>query len=445
MASGASPSTAAESKAASFDGVVEAAGGVVTQHAEEHQHGEGSPAAAAAAEKQYPMARQSSLLSLTLDEIQSTMCEPGKNFGSMNMDEFLSNIWTAEEGSAMASVKEGGGVAGAATAAACGEGAWDPKDHAPPVALHRQGSVSLPPTLCRKTVDEVWSEIQRDHGQQQQQGLAAPPPPSQPPYQQSGIVPRQATFGEMTLEDFLIKAGVVREGGCIPCSSPQGLSPFSLPTSQQQLPEQQQQNQYGGFPMVGMGYGDHHRNPAADGVFHSFPQRRYQQQVPVGNGYAGGGSGGRRTSNGHARVGSPGSPVSSDGFGGHWAQVGGDGSRADGGAATGGGTGPAGRKRIVDGPGDRVFERRQRRMIKNRESAARSRARKQVMHRRPPAERRLLFVLWVSDGDLHSTGAVSQAYTVELETELNQLKEENARLQEEQVSKTRSVDRRHAD
>ncbi|KAJ1379811.1 Basic-leucine zipper domain [Sesbania bispinosa] len=56
-----------------------------------------------------------------------------------------------------------------------------------------------------------------------------------------------------------------------------------------------------------------------------------------------------------------------------------------------------GRKRMLDGPVEKVVERRQRRMIKNRESAARSRARK-------------------------------QAYTVELEAELNQLKEENAQL-----------------
>ena len=58
----------------------------------------------------------------------------------------------------------------------------------------------------------------------------------------------------------------------------------------------------------------------------------------------------------HQMITSPSSPVSSDGFGG------------------GGG---GGRKRGSDGV-DRVMERRQRRMIKNRESAARSRARKQV-------------------------------------------------------------------
>ncbi|CAN0847004.1 Protein ABSCISIC ACID-INSENSITIVE 5 [Linum grandiflorum] len=61
--------------------------------------------------------------------------------------------------------------------------------------------------------------------------------------------------------------------------------------------------------------------------------------------------------------------------------------------------GHRGRKRVIDGSVEKVVERRQRRMIKNRESAARSRARK-------------------------------QAYTVELEAELNQLKEENSQLKQ---------------
>ncbi|MCI30773.1 abscisic acid-insensitive 5-like protein 1-like, partial [Trifolium medium] len=38
------------------------------------------------------------------------------------------------------------------------------------------------------------------------------------------------------------------------------------------------------------------------------------------------------------------------------------------------------RKRIINGPPDVVVERRQRRMLKNRESAARSRARRQVLY-----------------------------------------------------------------
>lgn len=62
-------------------------------------------------------------------------------------------------------------------------------------------------------------------------------------------------------------------------------------------------------------------------------------------------------------------------------------------------SGLRGRKR--GGPVEKVIERRQRRMIKNRESAARSRARK-------------------------------QAYTVELEAEVTQLKDENRELRKKQ-------------
>ncbi|CAF2379443.1 unnamed protein product [Brassica napus] len=43
------------------------------------------------------LGRQSSIYSLTLDEFQHALCENGKNFGSMNMDEFLVSIWNAEE------------------------------------------------------------------------------------------------------------------------------------------------------------------------------------------------------------------------------------------------------------------------------------------------------------------------------------------------------------
>ncbi|KAK9907804.1 hypothetical protein M0R45_000744 [Rubus argutus] len=46
----------------------------------QHQHGESS--------------KQNSIFALTLDEIQS---KSGKSFGSMNMDEFLANIWSVDE------------------------------------------------------------------------------------------------------------------------------------------------------------------------------------------------------------------------------------------------------------------------------------------------------------------------------------------------------------
>ncbi|CAK9235383.1 unnamed protein product [Sphagnum troendelagicum] len=244
------------------------------------------------------LARQSSIYSLTLDEFQNTMTEPGKNFGSMNMDEFLKNIWTAEESQAMAAAM--GSITDSAQAGNAGG------------MLTRQpslGAMSLPRTLSRKTVDQVWRDIHRDSSGGSDSGgggLAGAA---------AGTMPqeREATFGEMTLEDFLVKAGVVREDAEI---GSQGFSPFvgaSVMTS-----------------------GDIDRS--------------------VQGGSAAGDRGG----------------------------------------ATGG------RKRGPDGPVEKVVERRQRRMIKNRESAARSRARK-------------------------------QAYQVELEAEVNQLKEENLKLRKQQL------------
>ncbi|XP_072965452.1 bZIP transcription factor ABI5 homolog isoform X1 [Typha angustifolia] len=255
------------------------------------------------------LVRQSSIYNLTLDEIQHTVCEPGRTFGSMNMDEFLTNIWNAEEG--QAGHAAGGSDGGEGNALAAAAAAAQP--------LNTQGSLTIPAQMCRKTVDEVWAEIHR--GQAQYQPMD-----------------RAHTFGEMTLEDFLIKAGVVREGHAPP-SSAMGAS----------APPSAVQQQYGivGFPMAAAG------------------------------------------PNGYGMV--VGSPVSSEGFGGGQLDNGVGYDRVN------------GRKRGAgEGAGvEKVVERRQRRMIKNRESAARSRARK-------------------------------QAYTVELEAELNQLKEENARLKEEE-------------
>ncbi|KAJ0981041.1 hypothetical protein J5N97_009296 [Dioscorea zingiberensis] len=85
------------------------------------------------------LARQSSIYSLTFDEFQSTMGGIGKDFGSMNMDEFLKNIWTAEESQAMAAALAGSDATGS------GAGA----------GLQRQGSPTLPRTLSQKTVDEM--------------------------------------------------------------------------------------------------------------------------------------------------------------------------------------------------------------------------------------------------------------------------------------------------
>lgn len=139
------------------------------------------------------LARQSSIYSLTLDEFQNALTEPGKNFGSMNMDEFLKNIWTAEESLAMAAAMGSVGDAG--------QGSGGMLTRQP--SLQRQGSITLPRTLSRKTVDEVWKDIHRGSSGNSESG--GDPPVGASPQE------RSQTFGEMTLEDFLVKAGVMRE------------------------------------------------------------------------------------------------------------------------------------------------------------------------------------------------------------------------------------------
>ncbi|KAJ0259695.1 Basic-leucine zipper domain-containing protein [Hirschfeldia incana] len=333
------------------------------------------------------LGRQSSIYSLTLDEFQHALCENGKNFGSMNMDEFLVSIWNAEENNnnnhqavaASHSVppnhngfnNNNNGTGGESGVFGGGGGSsGNQRDNKRPgiakqPSLARQGSLTLPAPLCRKTVDEVWSEIHRgggsggggeSNGRSNGQNNA---------HKGGGeTAARQPTFGEMTLEDFLVKAGVVREHPTIP-------KPILNPTPSNVIPAPTQPQQlYSAFQGTGGGY---------------------QQAPPVQPGVCYGGGGGFGGGGQQMAMVGPLSPVSSDGLGhGQVDNIGGGQYGVDMG-------GLRGRKRLVDGPVEKVVERRQRRMIKNRESAARSRARK-------------------------------QAYTVELEAELNQLKEENAQL-----------------
>ncbi|KAK9985799.1 hypothetical protein SO802_030750 [Lithocarpus litseifolius] len=390
------------------------------------------------------LGRQSSIYSLTLDEFQHTLCESGKNFGSMNMDEFLNSIWTAEENQVVTTTtttttntttsfaNNNNNNMSSNAFLSLSEAHRDQKGMiAKQPSLPRQGSLTLPAPLCRKTVDEVWSEI-RNKGQEVQHqnsnsnitGNSNDGDNVQNPES----APRQPTFGEMTLEDFLIKAGVVRES-------------CTLPAIVQLQPQPQQQ------------YGVYQNNSPTVG--HSFVNR---PSLGLGGG-AGGGAGGSVVSGGGgasvsvstyqamSQGGGGGSIGESSGYTGNGKRSGGGGGGGGGypppppptvcfgGRVVNGGGGAygaasvmgpvspvssdgmcttqvdntsqfglemggmRGRKRIIDGPVEKVVERRQRRMIKNRESAARSRARK-------------------------------QAYTVELEAELNQLREENTLLKQ---------------
>uniref|UniRef100_A0A2P2JS57 ABSCISIC ACID-INSENSITIVE 5-like protein 2 n=1 Tax=Rhizophora mucronata TaxID=61149 RepID=A0A2P2JS57_RHIMU len=119
--------------------------------------------------------RQNSMYGLTLDEVQSQLGDLGKPLSSMNLDELLKNVLSAEASQSMGTETDGAPLASQAS-------------------LPRQGSLSLTGVLSKKTVDEVWRDIQqsKDTGEKKSKE-------------------RQPTLGEMTLEDFLVKAGIVAE------------------------------------------------------------------------------------------------------------------------------------------------------------------------------------------------------------------------------------------
>ncbi|XVF00114.1 hypothetical protein REPUB_Repub03eG0257400 [Reevesia pubescens] len=268
------------------------------------------------------LARHNSMYSLTLDEIQNQLGDLGKPLSSINLDELLKNVWTAEANQNFGMETEGTTLTNQ-------------------TALQRQASLSLTSALSKKTVDEVWRDIQqsKDDGEKKSRE-------------------RQPTLGEMTLEDFLVKAGVVAEastdkqGGCSVAGLDLSVAPqFSQQGQWMQYPQAQYQ----------------HPQQSMMGVY--MPAQPMPQPLAIGATAI------MDVSYPENQMSLP-SPLM--------------GTLSD--------TQASGRKRGA--PQDVVgknVERRQKRMIKNRESAARSRARK-------------------------------QAYTNELENKVSRLEEENERL-----------------
>lgn len=269
-----------------------------------------------------PLTRQNSIYSLTLDEVQNQLGDLGKPLSSMNLDELLKNVWTAEAGQSMFMDVEGTAVANQN-------------------ALPRQGSVSLTGALSKKTVDEVWRDIQQNKNREENKSKE-----------------RQPTLGEMTLEDFLVKAGVVAESSSDKRSTGNigGVDPSITP----QVPPQGQWMQY---PQPQFA----HPQQNIMGIY--MPAQTMPQPLQMGVGSM------MDLPYPDNQLALP-SPLM--------------GTLSD--------SQTSGRKRgIHEDVVDRSVERRQKRMIKNRESAARSRARK-------------------------------QAYTSELENKVSRLEEENERL-----------------
>ncbi|XP_066332606.1 bZIP transcription factor 23-like [Miscanthus floridulus] len=291
-----------------------------------------------------PLARQGSVYSLTFDEFQSSLGGAAKDFGSMNMDELLRSIWSAEEIHNVA----------AANASAAADHAHAARGS----SIQRQGSLTLPRTLSQKTIDEVWRDLMCVGGgpSTAPAEAAAQPPPAQ----------RQPTLGEITLEEFLVRAGVVREDMTAPPPVPP--APVCPPPPPQP-------------PML-------------------FPHGIvFDPLVPplqFGNGLVSGAVGQQQGGGSAAPAVSP-RPVTASGFG----KLEGDdlSSLSPSPVPYVFSVGLRGRKPPAM---EKVVERRQRRMIKNRESAARSRQRK-------------------------------QEYMMELEAEVAKLKELNDELQKKQV------------
>lgn len=270
--------------------------------------------------------KQNSILSLTLDEFY---CKNGKSLGSMNMDEFLASIWNSDDNQVNPPLLTH-------------DEAAKGKNVATEHTISQPGSFSVPPPICKKTVDEVWSQIHKSQPQHNEANNSL---------SRNETLKKQQTLGEMTLEDFLVKAGVVQESSSLFKSS--------------LLPQNQTVNIAGNGPMnasyrfrpaMRLGSSSQHDigNNVSSNVLET--HRMLPQNIS--------------TSGAVEKCQSL--PESS---------------------------GKGNRKRIIDGPPEVVVERRQRRMLKNRESAARSRARR-------------------------------QAYTVELEAELNVLKQENEKLKQ---------------
>jgi len=265
----------------------------------------GSQGGALQEPKSGSLTRQGSLYNLTLDEVHNQLGNLGKPLGSMNLDELLKGVWTAESGTD--AYMQQGQVACAGS------------------SLNPQGSLTLCGDLSKKTIDEVWREMQENKSVSQERE-------------------RQPTLGEMTLEDFLVKAGVTTE----PFSNEDGAMAMPGVDSQHNTSQHAQWLQYQLTSVQQQPQQQQHQNQQNSMMpgFSGF--MAVQQPMPVVV-----------------------NPVLDAGY-----------SEAMPSSLVGAlsDSQTAGRKRGASGNVvEKTVERRQKRMIKNRESAARSRARKQVI------------------------------------------------------------------
>ncbi|XP_028766728.1 ABSCISIC ACID-INSENSITIVE 5-like protein 2 [Neltuma alba] len=249
----------------------------------------------------------SSLYNLTLDEVQNQLGSLGKQLGGMNLEELLRSVGTAE-------------TTGQLTSGS---------------SLNRQNSMTISGDVRNKTVDEVWRDIQHKKSNNQE----------------GKSQERQPTLGEMTLEDFLVKAGVIFDSNVAPENN---ISQQAHWIQYQLSSLHQNQNHHDVMAglMTGHGVQQQHLPAVANPVLDSSYSENMVAAISPSSLM-------RKLSDTHS---------------------------------------PGRKREASDGDVvEKTIERRKKRMIKNRESAARSRARK-------------------------------QAYTQELEIKISSLEEENERL-----------------
>ncbi|XVE95374.1 hypothetical protein REPUB_Repub02eG0091600 [Reevesia pubescens] len=287
-----------------------------------------------------PLARQTSLYNLTFDEVQSQLGKIGKSLNAMNLDELLKSVIAVEEGGLLQNRSSSSSSSSSS-------------------ASFFLENFNLNGTLSKKTVDEVWKEIVDHDGNVN--GM------------DNQFVQQQLTLGETTLEDFLVRAGVINGGstkdGVLNQQQFMAIDPLAVVSQQadwlqfQMAAVQQQQQQQQQMTMM-------------DSSFNVPYESVYENQV-ADVGYQ----------ENQLAITMPAPAMS----------------------ATSSDSQPTiPRKRRYSGVMEKTIERRQKRMIKNRESAARSRARK-------------------------------QAYTNQLELEVDQLKKMNSWLKRQKSMNSREI------
>ncbi|KAM0922929.1 hypothetical protein ACQ4PT_005867 [Festuca glaucescens] len=122
------------------------------------------------------LAREGSLYNLTLSEVEGHLGAP---LLSMNLDDLLRSVLPDDMNLPL---PNGVGNSGSQSTSASG--------------LERQGSsITVPRELSKKTVDEVWRDIQQDQESSDEE--------------RSSGCEAQISLGEITLEEFLHRAGIV--------------------------------------------------------------------------------------------------------------------------------------------------------------------------------------------------------------------------------------------